>query len=416
MGGTKQYDGVRSRSAKSVEIDFIFRGQRCRETFSIAPTPANLKKVSQHRATILDAIARNVFDYAVTFPTSKNRFKFAERPQSAGLRIDDYLETWIKGKKKQLKASTWAGYNKIVTMLNQTDLGKLLLPELRRTHVRDWCKSQESSNKWLANVQSVLRSALQDALDDDLLETNPLYGWKYENAEAVKLQDDVDPFDAIEREAILSAFSEPQYKNMFEFAFWTGLRTSELVALTWDDIDWIRGEARVNKAKTQFADTPETTKTRKGIRDVKLLAPALAALKRQKTITFFLEGGEIFRDPRTNEAWNGDEAIRRGPWKTGIRKSGVRYRRPYQTRHTYASMMLTAGEPLGWVANQMGHADLSMLARVYGRWIKSATPDVGNKAVAMFSGVKSCDSNCDSTESNDDISASQLSHKNKLSA
>lgn len=62
-------------------------------------------------------------------------------------------------------------------------------------------------------------------------------------------------------------------------------------------------------------------------------------------------------------------------------KSGARYRRPYQTRHTYASMMLTAGEPLGWVANQMGHSDLSMLARVYARWIKSATPDVGNKAV-----------------------------------
>lgn len=68
MGRTKQYDEVRSRNAKSIEIDFVFRGQRCRETFRIAPTPANLKKVSQHRATILDAIARNVFDYAATFP------------------------------------------------------------------------------------------------------------------------------------------------------------------------------------------------------------------------------------------------------------------------------------------------------------------------------------------------------------
>ena len=67
-----------------------------------------------------------------------------------------------------------------------------------------------------------------------------------------------------------------------------------------------------------------------------------------------------------------------------MRKAGVRYRRPYQTRHTYASMMLTAGEPLGWVAGQMGHSDLNMLGRVYARWIKSATPDVGSKAVAMF--------------------------------
>jgi integrase len=402
MGGERSYEGVRSRSAKSIEIDFIYREERCRETFRIAPTPANLKKVSRHRASILDAIAHNIFDYAVTFPESKNRFKFADRPQSAGTCLEDYLEIWITGKQKQLKASTWAGYNKIVIMLNQTDLGRILLPDLRRVHVRDWCKKQVSSNKWLANVQSVLRSALQDALDDDLIETNPLYGWKYENADTIKVKDDVDPFESNEREAILAAMIEPQHKNMFEFLFWTGLRTSELVALTWDDIDWIRDEARINKAKTQFADEPETTKTRKGIRDVKLLAPALAALKRQKEQTF-LQGGVIFRDPRTGEPWEGDEAIRQGPWKTAIRKSGARYRRPYQTRHTYASMMLTAGEPLGWVANQMGHSDLSMLARVYARWIKSATPDVGNKAVAMFSANKTCDSNCDSAKSNDDI-------------
>lgn len=386
MGGTRTYDGVRSRSSKSIEIDFIYRGERCRETFKIAPTPANLKKAAQHRAAILDAIALDTFDYVVTFPESKNRFKFAAIPQSAGLRLEDYLESWITGKKKELKASTWAGYNKIVSTIVKSTaprLGAIFLPDLRRTHVREWCKAQEASNKWLANVQSVLRTALQDALDDELLEINPLYGWKYEKPDAIKTRDDVDPFTPEEREAILKSLGNPQHKNMFEFAFWTGLRTSELIALTWDDIDWLRGEARINKAKTQFAEEAETTKTRKGIRDVKLLAPALAALKRQKATTFML-GGEIFRDPRTGKPWAGDEAIRQGPWKTAVRKSGVRYRRPYQTRHTYASMMLTAGEPLGWVANQMGHSDLSMLARVYARWIKSATPDVGSKAVAMF--------------------------------
>lgn len=414
MGGAKHYDGVRSRSEKSITIDFIYRGIRCRETFKLSPTAANLKRVSQHRAVILEAIAHGTFNYSVTFPQSKNRFKFAERPQSAGLLIEDYLERWIAGKKKQLKSSTWDGYNKIVTMLNASDIGRVLLPELKRSHVRAWCNQQECGNKWLANVQSVLRSALQDALDDDLLETNPLNGWKYENADAIKPQDDVDPFTTDERESILNACRDPQHRNLFEFAFWTGLRTSELIALTWEDIDWRRGEARISKARTQAAEEAETTKTRAGIRDVKLLAPALAALKRQKAITF-LEGGVIFRDPRNGQPWTGDEPIRQGPWKTALKKAGIRYRRPYQTRHTYASMMLTAGEPLGWVANQMGHRDLSMLARIYARWIKSATPDVGNKAVAMFSGAKSCDSNCDATGLNDDISASQISHLNSLS-
>jgi integrase len=128
MGGTKHYDGVRSRSDESIEIDFRYRGIRCRETFKIAPTPANLKRVAQHRAAILDAIAHGTFDYAVTFPESNNRHKFAERPQSAGLKFEDYLESWIKEKKKQLKASTWAGYNKIVTMICRTE-------QIGRAHV-----------------------------------------------------------------------------------------------------------------------------------------------------------------------------------------------------------------------------------------------------------------------------------------
>lgn len=388
MGRERKFDGVSPRTDKSVEIDFRFRGVRCRETFKVAPTPANLKRIAQHRAAILDAIARGEFDYATTFPESKARFKFMSSPRAAGVTLADYLEKWLEGKRRQLKSSTADGYAKVVSVVSASDLGAVFLPDLRRTHVRDWCRSKTSSNKWLANVQSVLRSALRDALDDELIEENPLAGWKYENAAALKLTDDVDPFSAGEREAILDACSDIQYRNMFEFAFWTGLRTSELVALTWGDVDFLRGYVRINKAKTQAAASAETTKTRRGVRDVKLLAPALAALKRQKESTF-LRGGEVFLDPRSGEPWQGDEAIRQGPWKTTLKRAGVRYRRPYQTRHTYASMMLTAGEPLGWIASQMGHTDLSMISRVYARWMPTGLPDVGGKAVAMFGPEKS---------------------------
>ena len=48
-------------------------------------------------------------------------------------------------------------------------------------------------------------------------------------------------------------------------------------------------------------------------------------------------------------------------------------------------MMLTAGESDRWVASQMGHTDVSMINRVYGKWISDARPDAGSKAVALFS-------------------------------
>lgn len=52
----------------------------------------------------------------------------------------------------------------------------------------------------------------------------------------------------------------------------------------------------------------------------------------------------------------------------------------------YASMMLSAGEHPMWVAKQMGHADWTMIARVYGRWMPSADVEAGNRAVEKFAG------------------------------
>ena len=51
-------------------------------------------------------------------------------------------------------------------------------------------------------MQSVLRTALQDGVDEELFDANPLYGWKYTNKETPKPIDDVDPFDMSKQQAI----------------------------------------------------------------------------------------------------------------------------------------------------------------------------------------------------------------------
>ncbi|MHB0992638.1 MAG: Arm DNA-binding domain-containing protein [Burkholderiales bacterium] len=373
---------MRAVSDSSIQIDFEYKGIRCRERIRIQPTAANLKRAEQHRAAILDAIDRGTFDYAATFPHSPRRFLFAEY-KGEGVLLEQYLESWIDRKKPHLKASTWEGYRKIAFNILIPNFGHIFLSDIKRPAIREWCERQSCGNKNLANILSVLRAALQDALDDELIELNPMYGWKYARKEAPKPVDDVDPFTADEQLAILDACRDPQHRNLFDFAFWTGLRTSELVALEWGDIDWRRGIVRVSRAKTQAGDVAEGTKTRRGTRDVKLLAPATAALERQKAHTF-LAGCEVFHNPVSGKAWEGDQAIRKTAWQPALKKSGVRYRRPYQTRHTFASMMLTAGESPVWVAQQMGHSDMQMISRVYGRWIADAAPEAGGMAVKMF--------------------------------
>lgn len=89
-----------------------------------------------------------------------------------------------------------------------------------------------------------------------------------------------------------------------------------------------------SRAITQARNgTAETTKTAAGRRSVKLLKPAMESLKAQKAHTF-LADVEVFQNRRTLERWAGDGPIRKTMWVPAMKKAGVRYRRPYQTRHT----------------------------------------------------------------------------------
>lgn len=377
----KQYDGVRPGSGSTIEIDFYYAGRRCRERVQLEPSPANLRRAANHRAAVLDAIARGTFDYAATFPGSKNAAQFGKKRTS--LTVQEYLESWIDSKAMTIKASTADGYRKAIKGRLVPSLGSKLLIDLRRPHVREMCEAMDTSNKRIANVLSVLRSALDDAAQDELIDGNPVAGWTYAKNEPPKEEDDVDPLSADEQAMVLKALDN-QGRNLIQFALWSGLRTSELVALRWEDIDFRKGEIRVRRATTQAAkNAVEVTKTRSGTRTVKMLNPAREALERQKAHTA-LANEHVFHNPRTGKPWSGDQPIRRTLWQPALRRAGVRYRVPYQTRHTYASMMLSAGEHPMWVAAQMGHSDWGMIRRVYGRWMPDAAPDAGSQAEALY--------------------------------
>lgn len=377
----RKYEGVDSRSSKSIEIYFIYKGEKCRETLRLEPTPGNLRKAFMFRMEIIQAIERGEFDYINTFPNSKRGERLAKIPDPNDRSVRTLLREWLERRSKTLKKSTLRGYREIIEQQLIPNLGHYHLKELRRKHVRDWVSSLEASNKRIANLISPLRAALQEAVQDDLLDRNPLEGWRYRKQEPPK-PSTVDPFTPEEQVAILDEL-EGQGRNLIQFAFWTGLRTSELIALNWSDIDFVRETISVNKAVTKDSVEPESTKTRAGTREVALLKPAADALRNQWVYT-----GEaadrIFHNPKTNQPWSGDRQIRRGLWSPALKRAGVRYRYPYQTRHTYASMMLSAGEPLAWVSHQMGHSTVLMTTQAYARWVPRESFIAGNKAEAMF--------------------------------
>ncbi|MGB5180107.1 MAG: DUF3596 domain-containing protein [Gammaproteobacteria bacterium] len=384
--GRKQRTGARSTSASSIEISFTYQGKRCREKIKLKPTPANLKRAERHRAAILDAIEKGTFDYATTFPDSKNRAIFSDQP-GAAITVERFLSDWWRTEEKELKASTRTVDQRILFNQIIPEFGNLALTDLKWHLIRDWVKSQEWSRKTQNNKLSLLRRALNDAVEQELIHHHPMANKvirrrKSRAESAPNSTYKIDPFSHDERTALINA-ARDQLKNLVQFGLWTGLRLSELFALNWGNIDWINKRIYVDGALTQAANEIEATKTEAGERTVYLLPPSLAALKAQKEHTF-LQGDEVFQNPHTRKRWTGDMALRARQWKTLCKRAGVKYRPPGQMRHTFASMTLMAGESPQWVAAQMGHKDWTFTARVYYRWIPKDAGDAGKKVIEKW--------------------------------
>ena len=71
----------------------------------------------------------------------------------------------------------------------------------------------------------------------------------------------------------------------------------------------------------------------------------------------------------TDQAWRTDAQIRKTLWQPLCIRAGVRYRNPFQARHTWASSQLTAGANPWYVAQQLGHVDVQMVFRIYEKFI-----------------------------------------------
>lgn len=381
MGGRTERAGVRKASESTIEVDFYYRGRRCRERLKLEPTPRNLRWAESLLGKIRVEIGKGTFDYATHFPDSSRARDFA--PAAAALdTVEQHLWAWLRRKEPMLELHTQKDYRKAIKNVLVPAFGALRLRELTRGTVKDWIAARtELSAKRLNNVLSPLRQMLAEAADDEILEDNPMAGVKVKRRRQVKDQDDVDPFTPAEVKAILAA-CDGQFRNMVAFAVGSGLRwPSEVMALQWQDVDLDAGTVRVRAAVV--CRQRKRPKTEAGNRTVQLAALASDALRAQRAHTL-LKGGTVFENPNTGEPWTSDQVVGKWHWRPTLKRAGVRYRPGRQLRHTYASTMLSAGEPLRWVAFQLGHLDASVTARVYSRFIPSVLVDAGHRGEAAW--------------------------------
>ena len=388
----KKYTGVQQASASSLLLNFSYKGKQHREAVECDPTDEKAWQVAAE--TVVDIkreIRDGTFDYQRYFPNSKRAKKHAP---TSGAFLKDFLPHYLEVRKqgipkmgkKPMSNSTYKVCKMQMEKVLIPAFGKICVDEITADDVYAWAEKygKSTTTKTLSNIISPLRVALDYAVmqKDINLTINPIKNINlYGKVKSEKVNKH-DPFDRDEIKDILMA-CEGQLHNYIRFAFFTGLRTSELCALTWDDYDAVRKTISIDKALTDWDDGEVgECKTAASERTVHLSPTAVWALTCQKVHTK-LAGKEIFHNPHQSKTWAGSKAIRK-QWKTVLKNAGVRYRKPYQTRHTYASMQLTVGENLAFISEQLGHTDVAFTLRTYASYIQTFKPDAGYEADAAF--------------------------------
>lgn len=375
MGSTKSAKlprGVTIRkhsNGETINITFTYKGVKCREPLSnLEVSSKNIKYAERTLGEIHNKIERGTFVYAEYFPRSTRLkiFGNAASGKTVKMYLDEYL---VICETRKLSPSTIGGYKKCRSALSS--LHVFPASELTPAALKAWIQSQKTTLKTIRNQLSFLRSALDEAVTDGVLQLNPVSlvtASRYQSDKSVSESSYVvDPLSPAEVRDLLTAAGNKQWENLFRFAIQTGMRSSELCALRWRDIDFVGKTAHVQNASV--VGVIKGTKTKAGTRRVELTDEAMLALVSQKQFTF-MKDDTIFEDPKSNKSWASADAIRKKAWVPTLRKAGIRYRNPYQTRHTYATSHISRGANLFWLAGQMGHKGPEMLFRHYGRYMK----------------------------------------------
>ncbi len=220
-----------------------------------------------------------------------------------------------------------------------------------------------------------LRVIVKDAIDE--------YGWfdlhdpfarlKLPKAQKIRIY----PFDFKDWQILLKHIAA-WYRPYFEFAVQTGLRPSEQVALKWSDID--DRFIHIERSRVRNIEK-EDLKTQGSRRFIDIRPSMRKVLEDQKKLTSKMASPYVFINTKGRPILQ-DKL--RELWARAMAKSGLMYRRMYETRHTFASWALGAGELPEWVAQTLGHVNTSMIYSTYGRYIRNLTRQDGSAFEKLY--------------------------------
>ena len=370
----------------AMQIDLRRHGYG-KEPLALAPTPVNIRYAEKLRVEILGKIERGTFVLAQYFPESP-RARKPEQPTpepQASPTLADLFDEWLKVKRPELQHSTHDSYSSALSSYHFDTVRKMKASQFDFRELKLLLSVLPANAKTFNNIASVFSMALEYGYNAKFI-AEPLH---LQIAMRKYQKPGPDPFTLDEVNYLLTKFKSDRGRDYFEFAFFSGLRPSEMLALKWANVDLRSGlvliDAALTRGKVKGTKTSVT-------RELELTGRALQVLERQRAVTQ-LAGNVVFVGDDGEPFTTTDKPLRDW-WKPTMKLSGIRQRDARQTRHTFATVCLMAGIKPAWAARQMGHS-VEMFYRVYSRWIDHADKGAERRKLDGYISAESGDKKAD---------------------
>lgn len=360
-------------------FDFRCHGERCREQTTLPDTKPNRKKLETILQRIEAEITLGTFQYGKYFPSSAMVKKIAEieeklRPGYTETPLfKDFAKEWFSEMEPTWRASTAESYLRYVDKRLIPHFGEMEVSRITKAHILKYRSNvtkqangklkPKTINKFIKCLNMIMNEAA-----DRYNFTPPHLNIKPLKEEKVH----IEPLSIQDVNLILTSV-RPDWRDYLLVRFFTGMRTGEVDGLKWENVDFERREILVRE--TFSMGRWEYTKNDGSQREIEMSTLVYNALleryeKRDPSceMVFHANNGSPVHTPN----------FLRRVWTPLLAYLKIKYRKPYQTRHTAATLWLAAGENPNWIAKQMGHSTTTMLFSVYARYVPNLTRKDGS--------------------------------------
>lgn len=321
---------------------------------------------------------------------SKNQIQLKRSRDFSNTEFASHLMNWLESKELACAASTFSNYRSKAKLVDKFFKAKPV-DEIKKSDIKDFIKklrARQYANKTINEYLIIIRGIFDELVDNEVLEKSPAASV----GNLKTLNDAPRPFSKTELNKIFSAVSELSSEiALFRLGCLTGMRISELLALAWEDIDSAKRQIAIQRARVQGKlKTPKTEQSKRVIsvsaEVIRLLNQLYSITGRQPQRTYKVVREDnstitsyklrmLFINSNTGRAICNEGHYARYFFKPLLDAAHVDYRGPSNSRHTFASHMLTNGTPPASIAFHMGHRSTIMLFKHYGRIINEDSPN-----------------------------------------